>query len=331
MQKILLLFLLSFAVSAQTVSVKLKVHIENPNSDSIEISNMNKSFRKVLRSKDGNYKAKFDLIPGIYYLEDGSDWIEIYFAKGFDLSLMIDGKHFIKTLKYTGKGEKENNFLVWQILENETFNIEQARFQPTGDYKGFLKMREEHATKIQTKLSQEIFDDVLLDYIDQLEKRVLENLDKIYEPIKNTTTVKGEKSPLFAYRNHNGGITKLEDFTGKYVYIDIWATWCSWCIKEFTYLETLEEKYRDNNIVFLRISVDKESDIQKWERMVSDKKLSGVHLIADQAEQSDFMKAYGLLTLPRYVLIDPNGIIVETHANRPSNPELQKQLDTLLH
>jgi hypothetical protein len=67
------------------------------------------------------------------------------------------------------------------------------------------------------------------------------------------------------------------------------------------------------------------------ESIVTDKNLGGVQLFADKDWNSDFMKGYGVTSIPRFILIDPNGKIVKGDAARPSDPELRKELDRLLN
>jgi len=57
--------------------------------------------------------------------------------------------------------------------------------------------------------------------------------------------------------------------------------------------------------------------------------LPGVQLFADQDWNSQFVKAYGIEGIPRYILIDPDGNIVSADAPRPSNPRLVKILNGL--
>lgn len=133
----------------------------------------------------------------------------------------------------------------------------------------------------------------------------------------------GKPSPKFTnYKNHNGGTTSLDDLKGKYLYIDVWATWCGPCIRQIPALKKLEEQYHDKNIEFVSISIDKASDFEKWKKMVDDKDLKGVQLFADNDWNSQFVKDYGIQGIPRFILLDPEGNIVNANAPRPTDPAL---------
>ncbi|MEM6807440.1 MAG: TlpA disulfide reductase family protein, partial [Bacteroidota bacterium] len=156
-----------------------------------------------------------------------------------------------------------------------------------------------------------------------------EQIEDLYNKRKAQT--KGKVSPKFtAYENYAGGVSSLDDYKGTYVYIDIWATWCAPCIKEIPHLKKLEESYHDENITFISISVDQEMAYDKWKAMIEDKELKGVQLLADNAMDSPFMKAYLVESIPRFILIDPEGKIIHADAPRPSEPELRELLDEFL-
>ncbi|MFH4968397.1 TlpA disulfide reductase family protein [Gaetbulibacter sp. M240] len=143
-----------------------------------------------------------------------------------------------------------------------------------------------------------------------------------YQEVKSLE--KGNLSPKFVnYENYKGGVTSLDQLNGKYVYIDVWATWCGPCKAEIPFLKEVEKKYHGNkNIEFVSISVDKQKDYDKWRTMIKEKELSGVQLIADNAFNSDFVKSYQIRGIPQFILIDPQGNIVNRSAPRPSSPDL---------
>ncbi|MDI9311940.1 MAG: TlpA disulfide reductase family protein [Limnohabitans sp.] len=163
---------------------------------------------------------------------------------------------------------------------------------------------------------------VLTDNQDQ-RKEIIDN----YNKLKSLLTLK--KSPNFNYANYSGGKTSLEDLKGKYVYIDIWATWCVPCIKEIPNLEILEKKYINKNIAFVSISIDEKENINKWKNFIKARKLSGIQLIADAGIESDFIVDYAIKAIPRFILIDPNGDIILPDAPRPSSPDLIAKLTAL--
>lgn len=150
--------------------------------------------------------------------------------------------------------------------------------------------------------------------------KLKESLTTIYNDI--IATQPSKTSPQFDYENQKGGKTSLESLKGKYVYIDVWATWCGPCIKEIPSLQKIEEQYKDKNIAFVSISVDAIKDHDKWSKFVTEKKLGGIQLLADKEFNSEFMQGYGMKTIPRFILIDPNGNIVNSQAPRPSETAL---------
>ncbi len=137
-------------------------------------------------------------------------------------------------------------------------------------------------------------------------------------------------SPTFKYENHKGGKAALEDFTGEYLYIDIWATWCGPCIKEIPSLKQLNKDYRDK-IVFIGISIDPLKDYEKWKKFVTEKNLKGVQLFADNSWDSQFIKEYKIKGIPRFIIIAPDGTIVDADAPRPSSTEIRTKFDELIN
>ena len=153
-------------------------------------------------------------------------------------------------------------------------------------------------------------------------------IKKDYE--KLLTLSAGNPSPAFSgYENHAGGTTSLADLKGKYVYIDVWATWCGPCKREIPFLKTLEADYHGKNIAFVSISIDAEKDHEKWKQMVDELELGGIQLFADNDWESQFVQDYMIKGIPRFILIDPQGNIVNSNAPRPSSENIRNVFNGL--
>ena len=63
--------------------------------------------------------------------------------------------------------------------------------------------------------------------------------------------------------------------------------------------------------------------------MVNDKNLTGIQLFAPNGWQTEFIRAYKINGIPRFILLDPDGNIVSPDAPRPSCPTLQILLKNL--
>jgi peroxiredoxin len=137
-------------------------------------------------------------------------------------------------------------------------------------------------------------------------------------------------APDFSYKDVGGKTVSLADFRGKFVYIDVWATWCAPCKAELPHLKDLEAAYQHKNIQFVSISVDVQEDKEKWKEFVKKNGLTGIQLVSDHAFESAFIGKMNISSIPRFILIDPEGKIVAADALRPSDKDLRTSLDKLL-
>lgn len=135
----------------------------------------------------------------------------------------------------------------------------------------------------------------------------------------------GQSSPDFKCRDIDGKEICLADFRGRYVYIDIWATWCLPCRGELPHLEKLARKMEGRKISFISLSCDQDEDA--WKRMVKKEKLGGIQLYGGKKDA--FIEAYVVRSIPRFILIDPRGNIVNADMSRPSDPRTAVFLEVL--
>lgn len=325
MKKIIfgLLSVTSFSISAQ---VDFTMKATNKPSDSILIRNRTTS-KWIVADKKGEFKSKLDITDGFYQLKLGEQYTSLYLKNGNDLVATVDYNKFDESLKYTGKGAKENNFLAKRIAT-----------QNDKDYEAAMNASDEKQLSTEiNKIKESTFNAIPKDLDENFTiefkrntEAELAGLEKYLQQSFGLKKLNGTNSPSFNYENHKGGTTKLEDFKGKYVYIDVWATWCGPCRAEIPHLKKTEENYHGKNIEFVSISIDQQKDHEKWKNFVTEKQLGGVQLMADKDWNSDFAKGYGITGIPRFILIGPDGKIVNADAPRPSSPELSKLLDSVV-
>ncbi len=147
--------------------------------------------------------------------------------------------------------------------------------------------------------------------------------EELYQ--KQNSVKQGKPSPDFLANDSLGTEFSLSSFKGKYIYIDVWATWCSPCKKEIPYLEKLKNKYEGKSIYFISLSCD--ANHRAWSDYVKLHSLNGIQLILK--ENSSFMNDYQIAGIPRFILLDSDGRILNGNMTRPSDPKTMQILDSL--
>ena len=145
-----------------------------------------------------------------------------------------------------------------------------------------------------------------------------------YEALK--AILPGQEAPAFNLPDKDGRMVSLSQFRGKVVAIDLWATWCIPCIEAFPAWEALQEEFKDKEVAFLSVSIDQKPEA--WTAMVRDMKGLQLH-IGDQ-EQSTFKADYSIRRIPRYMLIDQEGKIVDLDIPSLDNATLHKSITSLV-
>jgi thiol-disulfide isomerase/thioredoxin len=326
---VLIAFVLSFVSNAQNNKyVTFKAEIANRNGDVIFIRQNKKIIKKIEVNKSGFFIDTLKVTEGPYLLFDGVEYTSLYLKNGYDLKLKMDAKNFDASIVYTGVGAAENNFLAQKtILDSKyDYNVLLA-----ASPENFKRLSQEKIANDLLQLNKGKFDPNFVIVQKKEIEESLTGLIKYYEEVQESNKMNNSPSPSFDYVNYAGGKSKLEDFRGKYVYIDVWATWCGPCRQEIPFLKKAEEKYKGKNITFISISIDKLKDQEKWKTMIKEKELGGVQLFADNDWNSKFVQDYKITGIPRFILIDPKGNIVKADAARPSSAELIKELDSLIN
>ncbi len=160
--------------------------------------------------------------------------------------------------------------------------------------------------------------------LEYLEKVVKEfNLSRHYldEYIKHKAVLPGADFPdNVVLVDSEGHKVDFSVFRGKYVYVDLWASWCTPCCMEVSYLQELEKEMEGSDVVFVTISTDTDTDA--WKNRMAELKMHGIQLLDRDNELCNMLNVGGI---PFFLIYDKEGKLHTYDAMRPSTGSLLKQ------
>jgi len=124
----------------------------------------------------------------------------------------------------------------------------------------------------------------------------------------NKATAPGMKAIDFTQADTSGSQVRLSAFRGKWLLIDFWAGWCVPCRAENPQLIKMYSFYNAKGLEILGVSLDGER--ARWTNAIVADKLPWKQVSDLQVFENAIAKAYGIISIPRNILIDPQGIII---------------------
>jgi thiol-disulfide isomerase/thioredoxin len=208
-----------------------------------------------------------------------------------------------------------------------TFVINESKKYLTGKALEFFQAKYLYMTAFQTQYEKELiilFEQFKKDYPDSKYSKYIEPL--IDEIVKYHQIIdRGFSTDVKFIENYSEINTlkeAIESLKGKKIYIDVWATWCSPCKREFkNNNEALKKILAENDIQMLYISIDYDKQNQQWLDMIKFYNLTGNHIRVNKAFEADLYRIFdhnGNIRIPWYILVDENGNIIDKHAKTPS-------------
>lgn len=121
-------------------------------------------------------------------------------------------------------------------------------------------------------------------------------------------------------------------FPDKWVLVDVWATWCSPCKKEFGYNQQLHAFLEEKGIAMLYCSVDEPENSDNWRNNLSAFGLTGYHYYITSKAEKELLKIPDFrMLIPRYLLFDNKGKLVHANLPRPSSEKaLYEEIEKLM-
>ena len=141
---------------------------------------------------------------------------------------------------------------------------------------------------------------------------------------ENSFTTEALNDVLLTYEEEEINFFEILDlYKGKTIVIDIWAGWCSDCIKGMPKVRKLQKK--NKNVVFLFLSLDKSTE--KWKKAIKTFNVKGEHYYLKSGWKGGFCSSIELDWIPRYMVINPKGEIVLYKAIKVDDERISKALN----
>jgi peroxiredoxin len=117
----------------------------------------------------------------------------------------------------------------------------------------------------------------------------------------------------------------LSQYKGKYLLLDFWGSWCFFCFENIPYLRNLITSLKGKPIEFLSISLD--HDAKKWKESIKKHDFPGINFF----DSNETLRIYYKFQfVPHYIIIAPDGKVINADAPHPSDPQLALLLNKLL-
>lgn len=158
-----------------------------------------------------------------------------------------------------------------------------------------------------------------------------QNTNAPQQPIWVQDAVQTEKMVLVDYDNHYTTLDSvLAEHSGKVVYVDFWASFCSPCLRAMPLSHKMREHYADKDVAFVYIAIHDRPE--RWRQASHDVGIDNGQchsfFVVNSKQARVGKRRVG--GLPCFMLFDKQGKLVEDYAPWPMSKEIRKKIDKLL-
>jgi peroxiredoxin len=132
----------------------------------------------------------------------------------------------------------------------------------------------------------------------------------------------GQKPPAITAKDLTGNALTLDQYAGKVLLIDFWATWCGPCREEMPNVKKIYSQYKDQGFAILGISLDR--DQTELDKYIKEQSIEWPQVFEGG---QDIAEKYSVTTIPHMLLLDRQGVIRYMDKR---GPELEKAVAELV-
>ena len=198
------------------------------------------------------------------------------------------------------------------LLKNFGFNF--IKTYPDSDFSLTLLNSAIGQKGFDMDLAKEAYDKINISIKTKtVENQIISNQikTKLNRVKKNELIKIGEKVPNFSAPNSEGVMLKLNEIKGKVTIIDFWASWCKPCRIENPNLVNLYDKYHDNGLEIISISLDSETQRLAWIKAIKKDQLNWFNISNLKSWNDPIAQLYGVNSIPATFIIDQDGVLID--------------------
>lgn len=145
-----------------------------------------------------------------------------------------------------------------------------------------------------------------------------------YETLLNPEIANSEQLLLLDVKGNKTTLAEvLKQCEGKSIYVDFWASWCAPCMREMPAASALRGKYTDKPVEFVYLALnDKEEAWKNAMQKAGIENQQHSYLILN-SKDAPFISTYNINSIPRYMIFDSKGQLLNKEAPRPGDPSLK--------
>jgi peroxiredoxin len=132
-------------------------------------------------------------------------------------------------------------------------------------------------------------------------------------------------APEFVLKDSSGRTVKLDQYRGKVVLLDFWATWCHGCKEEIPWFSEFERKYRSKGLVVVGVSLD-EDGWKVVKPFMKTAKPPYRMVLGDDATA----KKYGIVSMPDTFLIDGRARLAAIYTGLVDKEDIEANIRAML-
>ncbi len=219
-----------------------------------------------------------------------------------DSMLVASSVHYMRYGR--GSNEVEDSLFKFRTWEQNSKKLalekQMVRFYNDQAFAPFIMLFE---------MTSELSLDELKELRAQLNPKLNEHpyTKSLDEVIANKEFKVGVKAPEFSIKGMDGEDIELKNFTGKYILLDFWASWCGPCRREMPNVVKLYKECKGKNFEIIGISLDQKAE--PWKKAVKELKMTWPQACDFQVWYGPVARKYNLSAVPYTVLINPEGKI----------------------